>query len=220
VTQKNWTAVDDYITGRLIPADPAAPAMAASAAAGLPAIEVSPAQGKLLYLLARLAGARAILEIGSLGGYSTVWLARALPADGRLISLEIDPERAAVARTNLAAAGLADRAQVRTGAALDLLPEIEAEQAGPFDFVFIDADKVNSAEYIRWAKRLCRPGAAIVLDNAVREGRVLDDSGKNEPVMGIRAAFDLMAEDPDLDATAIQTVGAKGWDGFALAVVE
>lgn len=220
MTQDDWTKVDAYLAERLIGDDPAAHAVSNSVEAGLPSIEVSPAQGKLLHLLARMKGAKAILEIGTLGGYSTIWLAKALPEGGRLISLEVDPKTADVARANLAEAGLADRAEVRTGSALDALPAIEAAGEGPFDFVFIDADKVNNPAYISWCLKLCAPGAAIVLDNVVREGRVLDGSGGNLPVMGIREALDIIAGDPRLDGAAVQTVGAKGWDGFALILVD
>lgn len=218
--QRQWAAVDDYITERLVPPDPAlAAALAASAAAGLPPIAVAPNQGKLLHLLARLMGARRILELGTLGGYSTIWLARALPADGRLITLEADPRHAEVARANLANAGLAAVAEVRVGRALELLPALATEDAGPFDLVFIDADKSNTAAYLDWALRLTRVGSLIVADNVVREGAVIDPAARSADVRGIRRFFDALAADRRLSATAIQTVGSKGYDGLAIALV-
>ena len=216
MAESDWRRVDDYIRDRLIPADPALDAaQTAAAAAGLPAIEVSPTQGKLLQLLARIAGARRILEIGTLAGYSTIWLARGLAPGGRLVTLEADPHHAAVARSNLAAAGLADVVEVREGPALDTLPNVE----GPFDLVFIDADKRNNPNYLDWALRLSRPGTVIVCDNVVRRGRITDPENAEGDVTGTRALFDRLAAEPRLDATALQTVGAKGWDGFVLAVV-
>ena len=216
MAESDWRRVDDYIRDRLIPADPALDAaQTAAAAAGLPAIEVSPTQGKLLQLLARIAGARRILEIGTLAGYSTIWLARGLAPGGRLVTLEADPHHAAVARSNLAAAGLADVVEVREGPALDSLPGLE----GPFDLVFIDADKRNNPNYLDWALRLSRPGTVIVCDNVVRRGRITDPENAEGDVTGTRALFDRLAAEPRLDATALQTVGAKGWDGFVLAVV-
>ena len=216
MAESDWRRVDDYIRDRLIPADPALDAaQTAAAAAGLPAIEVSPTQGKLLQLLARIAGARRILEIGTLAGYSTIWLARGLAPGGRLVTLEADPHHAAVARANLAAAGLADVVEVREGPALDTLPNVE----GPFDLVFIDADKRNNPNYLDWALRLSRPGTEIVCDNVVRRGRNTDPENAEGDVTGTRALFDRLAAEPRLDATALQTVGAKGWDGFVLAVV-
>ncbi|MDN3297869.1 O-methyltransferase [Streptomyces ficellus] len=220
MTEERWTAVDDYLTDMLAPADDAlAAALADSDAAGLPAIGVTPPQGKLLNLLARTQGARTILEIGTLGGYSTIWLARALPADGRLISLEYNPAHADVARANLARAGLDTRVEVRTGAALDTLPRLADEGAGPFDLVFIDADKPNNPRYVEWSLRLTRPGSLIVLDNVVRGGAITDATSTDESVRATRELFDLVARDPRLDATAIQTVGAKGYDGMLLARV-
>ncbi|MGH6799596.1 MAG: O-methyltransferase, partial [Roseiarcus sp.] len=194
-------------------------ALAANSAAGLPSIDVSAPQGKLIHLLARMMGARRALEIGALGGYSTIWLARALPDDGRLITLEVNARHADVARRNVAGAGLGGKVEIRTGAALETLPKIEAERLGPFDFVFIDADKTNNAAYLEWALRLSRPGTAIVVDNVVREGAVVDAKSADPDVIGVRRMFELMAREPRLSATAIQTVGAKGWDGFALAIV-
>ncbi len=194
-------------------------ALKANEAAGQPAIAVSAPQGKLLHLLARSVGARRILEFGTLGGYSTIWLARALPEDGRLISFESNPAYAEVAKANIERAGLSGVVDVRVGAALDTLPQVEAEGGGPFDFVFIDADKRNQAKYLRWALKLSRPGTVIVGDNVVREGAVLDPESDDPSVQGIREFYELIEADPRLDATAIQTVGTKGHDGFALAVV-
>ncbi len=211
-----WTEVDQYFTDHLVEADPVLDAaLAASDAAGLPAIAVAPNQGKLLHLLARLKGARRILEIGTLGGYSTIWLARALPEDGQLISLEFNPRHAEVARTNIASAGLADRVEVRVGPALDTLPTLE----GPFDLFFIDADKVNNAVYVQWALRLSTVGSLIIVDNVVRGGCVVDDTSEDPAVLGTRELFELLAAEPRLSATAIQTVGGKSYDGFALALV-
>ncbi len=221
MSRNSWDRVDAYFAETLVGSDPALEqTLAANAAAGLPSIDVSAPQGKLIHLLARMAGARNVLEIGALGGYSTIWLARALPEDGRLVTLERDERHAAVARQNIARAGLAGKVDVRTGAALDLLPKIEAEGLGPFDFVFIDADKTNNANYLDWALRLSRPGTAIVVDNVVRDGRIADASSKDSDVTGTRRMFEMMAREPRLQATAVQTVGAKGWDGFALAIVD
>lgn len=213
----DWAAIDAYIGAKLLGADEALDAaLAANAAAGLPAIDVSPAQGKLLNLLARSMGARRILEVGTLGGYSTIWLARALPEGGRVVTLEIDPHHADVARANLARAGLADRAEVIIGRAIDSLKAIE----GPFDLTFIDADKQSNAAYVRAAIGLSRPGAVIIVDNVVREGGVIDAASEDAMIRGTRALFDMLAAEPRLDATAIQTVGAKKWDGFVYAVVK
>jgi predicted O-methyltransferase YrrM len=218
--RREWTEVDAYLTEAIVAPDRALEeALAANAAAGLPPIDVSASQGKLIHLLARMAGARNALEIGALGGYSTIWLARALPDDGRLITLEVSARNADLARRNVARAGLGGKVEIRTGAALNALPKIEAEGLGPFDFVFIDADKINNAAYLEWALRLSRPGTAIVVDNVVREGEVVDAASRDPDVVGVRRMFELMAREPRLSATAIQTVGAKGWDGFALAVV-
>lgn len=213
-----WTAVDDYISERLIAPDPVLDqALEATAAAGLAAINVAPNQGKLLHILARSIGARRVLEVGALGGYSTIWLARALPADGRLITLEIDPVSVAVTRRNLEAAGLGDVVQVREGAALDSLPAL-AEEA-PFDLVFIDADKKNNVAYFDHALSLTRRGGLIVIDNVVRQGWVLEAGSPDESVKGTRALFDRLAREPRVTVTAIQTVGAKGHDGLAVALV-
>ncbi|MFF9864109.1 O-methyltransferase [Streptomyces sp. NPDC013953] len=220
MTQAQWNAVSDYLTDMLAPPDEAlTAALAAAGAAGLPDIAVSPAEGKLLHLLARTQGARTVLEIGTLAGYSTIWLARALPPDGRLVTLEYEPAHAEVARANLAHAGLGSIAQVRTGAALDLLPQLSEEGAAPFDFVFIDADKKNNARYMEWALRLTRPGSLIVVDNVVRGGAVTDETGTDPSVVGTREMLDLVARDPRLDATALQMVGPKGHDGMLLARV-
>ena len=218
--QYQWTAVDDYFTGLLRPSDPVLDeSLAASAAAGLPAIQVSPLQGRLLRLLAQTQGARSILEIGTLGGYSTIWLARALPADGRLVTLEYESRHAEVARDNLARAGLADMVEVRVGAALESLLQLEAESRGPFDGIFIDADKPAYPEYLSWSLRLSRPGSLIIADNVVRNGAVIDAGSHDAGVQGIRRFHELLAAEPRLSATVVQTVGVKGYDGFALARV-
>ncbi|WP_329409374.1 O-methyltransferase [Streptomyces sp. NBC_00704] len=215
-----WDAVDAYFTDRLAPDDEiTAAALRESDAAGLPAISVTANQGKLLQLLAEIQGARSILEIGTLGGYSTIWLARALPPDGRLVSLEYDPRHAEVATRNIARAGLDKLVEVRVGAALESLPLLADENPPPFDLVFIDADKTNNASYMEWALRLTSAGSLIVLDNVVRGGRVVDADSDAADVLGTRAAIDLIATHPRLSGTAIQTVGTKGYDGFALARV-
>ena len=191
----------------------------ANAGAGLPAIDVSPAQGKFLYLLAKSSGAERILEVGTLGGYSTIWLARALPAGGRVVTLEIDPHHAEVARGNLERAGVGERVEVRVGPALESLAALAQEQGAAFDFIFIDADKEHNADYVEAAIALARPGALIVVDNVVREGRILDAASTDANIRGTRRLFDMLAEEPRLEATAIQTVGAKKWDGFIVAIV-
>ncbi len=220
MSERGWRAVDSYFNETIVGRDSVLEAtLKANAAAGLPSIDVSPAQGKMLTLLARVARAEKALEIGTLGGYSTICIARALPREGRLLSIEYSDSHAKVARANIARAGLADRVEVRAGAALDILPAIEAERLGPFDFVFIDADKSNNANYLGWALRLSRPGTTIIVDNVVRDGRIADASAKDPDVTGTRRMFEMMAREPRLQATAIQTVGDKGWDGFALAVV-
>jgi predicted O-methyltransferase YrrM len=209
-----WSEIDEYLVERLIPHDAALErAQDRADAAGLPPIQVSAVQGKLLYLMARMVGARSILEIGTLAGYSTIWLGRALPPDGRLVTLELDPAHAEVARANLAAAGLEERVEVRVGPALDTLPRLE----GPFDLAFIDADKVDSAEYLRWTLRLARPGTILILDNVVRGGDLLTSDDPN--AAGMREAVRSVASEPRLEATAIQTVGSKGHDGFLIARV-
>ena len=215
---ERWQAVDDYIAGKLLGEDDAlATTLANNSAQGLPPIDVSAAQGKMLFLLAQMAGAKRILEVGTLGGYSTIWLARALPADGALVTLELEAHHACVARDNLERAGVADRVDLRVGPAAESLAAMTGE--APFDFVFIDADKQNNAHYVAEAIRLGRPGTTIVVDNVVREGGVLDADSDDERVVGTRALFDMLAADPRLDATAVQTVGAKKWDGFVLALV-
>ncbi|WP_372670503.1 O-methyltransferase [Amycolatopsis kentuckyensis] len=217
MTDKTWAEVDDYLTGALLPADPVLDAaLSGSAAAGLPQIAVAPNQGKLLNLLARQAGARSILEIGTLGGYSTIWLARALPPGGKLVTCEYEPRHAEVARANLARAGFGeDVVDIRVGAALDTLPTL----TGPFDFIFVDADKSNLANYVRASLELSRPGTTIVVDNVVRQGGVADAESTDPNVLGAREMFEVLAAEPRLDATAVQTVGAKGHDGFVLALV-
>ncbi|MBO1333111.1 O-methyltransferase [Streptomyces sp. VRA16 Mangrove soil] len=218
-SHETTTAVDAYLGSLLAPADDAlAAALADSDAAGLPGINVSAVNGKLLHLIARVQGARSVLEIGTLGGYSTIWLARALPADGSLITLEYSPKHAEVARANLSRAGLDKTVEVRVGAALDSLPRL-VDEGRDFDLVFIDADKKNNPNYLEWALRLTHPGSVIVVDNVVRGGRVADPENTDEDVIGTRAALQLLADHPKLDATALQTVGSKGYDGFALARV-
>ena len=218
--RERWTAVDRYLTDLLAPSDPALEgALLAAGAAGLPAHHVSPTQGKLLHVLARAVGARAVLEIGTLAGYSTIWLARALPAGGRGVTLEADPAHAEVARANLSRAGLAGAVDVRLGLALDTLPRLAAEGGGPFDLVFIDADKEANPEYLAWALRLCRAGALIVADNVVRDGAVADAASADPTIRGLRRFHELLAAEPLLSATAIQTVGGKGYDGLAIALV-
>lgn len=212
---QDWAKVDDYLVGALQPDDPAlSQALADSDAAGLPQIAVAPNQGKLLMLLAQSVGARRILEIGALGGYSTIWLARALPADGRLVSLEYEARHAEVARRNIARAGFADRVEVRVGRGVDLLPGVE----GPIDFAFVDADKASNPDYFQGALKLARPGSLIVVDNVVRQGAVVDPRG-DANVQGIRRMFEMIAAEPRVEATAVQTVGSKGWDGFCLVRV-
>jgi len=215
-----WDAVDDYLGETLVRQDEAlAAALRESAAAGLPAISVSAAHGKLLHLLARVQGARTILEIGTLGGYSAIWLARALPPGGRMLTLESEARHAEVARANLARAGLANVVTVRLGRAIDTLPELAREAAGPFDFIFIDADKPSNPDYFAWALRLARRGSVIVVDNVVRGGAVADAASKDAAVQGVRRLNQLIAAEPRVAATAIQTVGHKGYDGFAVALV-
>jgi len=211
-----WDKVDRYLEETLVRPDEAlAAALEASDKAGLPAISVSPAHGKLLWLLARLVNAKRILEIGTLGGYSTIWLARALPSDGRLVTLEAVDKHARVARANIAKAGLEKKVEIRIGPALDTLPSLQ----GPFDFSFIDADKQNNAEYFTWALKLSRPGSLIVVDNVVRDGRVIDARSRDASVQGVRRLNELIAAEKRVTATAVQTVGVKGYDGFAVALV-
>jgi len=206
MSNKTWTAVDDYIVASLFEADSVLDAvLAANRDQGLPAIDVSAAQGKLLSLLVRIRGARKVLEIGTLGGYSTIWMARGLPAGGKVVTLELDPHHARVARSNFERAGVTDQVDLRVGPALQSLATLGSENAGPFDLIFIDADKPNNPNYLSWAMRLSRPGTVIVCDNVIRDGA--------------RAAFSFIGGDKRLDGTAIQTVGAKGYDGFAIAIV-
>jgi len=218
MSEKDWTAVDEYIGEQLLAdADPVFEAvLRANAAGGLPAIDVSPAQGKFLHLLVRIAGARRILEIGTLGAYSTIWMAKALPPGGELVTLEYSPKHAEVAKANLARAGVLDTVTVHIGAALDSLPRLK----GPFDLVFIDADKPNNANYLDWAVKLSHPGTLIILDNVVRGGKVVDGTSADANVKGARGGFDFFKSHPHLEATSLQTVGLKGWDGFVLARVK
>jgi predicted O-methyltransferase YrrM len=215
-----WTAVDHYFSEKLISPDPIWElVLSANAAAGLPRIDVAPNQGKLLHLIARIRGARRILEIGTLGGYSTIWLARALPSDGKLITLEAEPKHADVAKGNIARAGVSTLVDLRLGPALDSLQTIWQESPQPFDLIFIDADKENNPAYLEWALRLSRPGTIIICDNVVRDGAVIDAKSSDAGVRGTRRFFEMLAADPRLDATALQTVGVKGYDGFAIALV-
>jgi predicted O-methyltransferase YrrM len=216
----SWAGVDHYIADKLLGDDPALEAaLAANHAAGLPAIDVSPAQGKMLNLLARSIGARRILEVGTLGGYSTIWLARALPTGGRVVTLELLPHHAEVAQANLEQAGVADRVEIRVGKARALIERMIAEGAEPFDLFFIDADKESNADYLRLAIQLSHPGSMIIVDNVVREGGILDPDSADPMIQGTRRLYDVLAATPQVSATAIQTVGLKQWDGFVLAVV-
>jgi predicted O-methyltransferase YrrM len=215
-----WTSVDQYLTEILVPKDASLEsALAANAAAGLPSIDVSPTQGKFLHLLARIQGAMRILEIGTLGGYSTIWLARALPPLGTLISLEFNPKHAAVAKENIAQAGLASIVEIRIGPAADSLAQLQAENAEPFDLIFIDADKPNNPTYLEWALKLSRKGTLIVVDNVIRDGQIADPNNPDPAITGTRTMFEMLAANPRLESTALQTVGGKGYDGFAFALV-
>jgi predicted O-methyltransferase YrrM len=217
--EKRWATVDQYISDRLVFQDAALDAaLEKSHAAGLPAINVAPNQGKFLHLLARIRGATSILEVGTLGGYSTIWLARALPANGHLISLEIDPKNAEVARENLAHAGVTN-AEVRVGRAVDSMKKLHDENHGPFDLIFIDADKPSNPDYFAWSLKLSKSGSVIIIDNVVRGGKVVDAKSGDPNVEGVRRMNDLIAAEPRVSATAIQTVGSKGYDGFAIALV-
>lgn len=219
MNQQRWTEVDNYLTEQLVPQDEALlAALENNQAAGLPAIDVAPNQGKLLNLLAKMTGAKRILEIGTLGGYSTLWLARALPEGGKVITLEYEPHHAEIAAQNIRRAGLEHKVTLRVGAALDTLPTLA--DAAPFDMIFIDADKRNNPAYLEWAIRYSRPGTLIIGDNVVRNGHVADGDTSDWNIQGIRDFLTMMGSDPRLDATAIQTVGAKGWDGFSLALVK
>jgi predicted O-methyltransferase YrrM len=220
MSQQLWTAVDTYICDTLIPQDALLDAvLRENAIAELPAMDVAPNQGKLLHLIARIQGAKRILEIGTLGGYSTIWLARALPPDGRLVTLEFDPKHAEVAAANIANAGLSDVVEIRVGPALDTLAKLHQEGCEPFDLIFIDADKPNNPGYLEWSLRLSRPGTVIIGDNVVRDGAVTHPANPDPRVQGVRQFIQMMADDPRLDATALQTVGSKGYDGFTLALV-
>jgi predicted O-methyltransferase YrrM len=220
MTQQLWTSVDDYITNLFVPFDPVMKeALAASEAAGLPSISVAPNEGKLLMLLAQICGARRILEIGTLGGYSTIWLARGMASGGNLITLEASAKHAEIARLNIARAGLAEVVEVLVGPALDTLPQLAAEDRGPFDLIFIDANKEGYSEYFAWALKLARPGSLIIADNVIRDGEILDPASSDPRVQGIRYFNELLANEPRVKATVIQTVGKKGHDGMALAVV-
>jgi predicted O-methyltransferase YrrM len=220
MSQERWEIVDRYLTDLLLPSDPAlSAALADSAVAGLPAINVSPPQGKFLHLLARIRGARNILEIGTLGGYSTIWLARALPPGGRLVTLESEAKHAEIARANIARAGLNGIVELRLGRAIETLPQLAAENYQPFDMVFIDADKPSTPEYFSWALRLTQKGSIIVVDNVVRKGAVADQDSTDASVKGIQHFLEVVASEPRISATAIQTVGIKGYDGFALLLV-
>jgi predicted O-methyltransferase YrrM len=220
MSQEQWNQVDRYITDLLVPPDRVLDAaLEESTKAGLPAINVAPNQGKFLHLLARIQGARSILEVGTLGGYSTIWLARALPDNGRLVTLELDPKHAEVARKNIARADLDSVVELRVGKALDTLANLHSENKGPFDLVFIDADKENIPHYFAWALKLARRGSVIVVDNVVRKGAVAAPTSTDVNVLGVRRFNELVAKEPRVSATAIQTVGSKGYDGFAIVLV-
>ena len=218
--QSVWAQVDNYFGDLLVPADNTLDgALLANERAGLPPIDVTRLQGKFLEFLVRISGARCILEIGTLGGYSTIWLARALPGDGRIVSLELDPHHAEVARANLENAGVLDSVDLMIGPAIETLPTLKDCASAPFDLIFIDADKQGYPEYLRWALRLSRPGPVIVADNVVRDGKVVDPDCDDPNALGVRRFTEMLAAEPRLSATVLQTVGTKGYDGFALAVV-
>ncbi|HEY1480595.1 MAG TPA: O-methyltransferase [Gaiellales bacterium] len=220
MTREQWTQVDEYISDTLVaPDDALNAALAANAEGGLPAIDVAPNQGKLLELLVRMHGSKTVLEVGTLGGYSTIWLARALPPGGRLVTLEFDPHHADVARSNIARAGLADVVELRVGPAIETMPQLALEGQGPFDFIFIDADKTSYPEYFALALELSRPGTVILADNVVRNGGLGDPDSANALVRAVRRLHELVAAEPRVTATTIQTVGSKGYDGFLLALV-
>ena len=220
MNQEQWTAVDLYISEKVVPSDAALDAaIEASAKAELPAIAVTPNQGKLLQIFARLVHARRILEIGTLGGYSTIWLARALPEDGRLISLELNPKHAEVARASIERAGLSKKVEIRLGRALDTLAKLANESRGPFDLIFIDADKAGIPQYFDWSIKLSRPGGVIIVDNVVRKGAVIEADSRDEDVQGVRRLNDMLVTEKRVTATTIQTVGSKGYDGFTVALV-
>jgi predicted O-methyltransferase YrrM len=220
MTQETWTAVDSYITDMLLPPDPILDAaLQDSDAAGLPPHNVSPTQGKFLMLLALIHKANNILEIGTLGGYSTIWMARALPPNGRLITLESDPKHAEVARNNIARAGLNNVVEILVGKAVDTLPKLITENHNPFDLIFIDADKPSNPEYFSWALKLSRKGTVIIADNVIRDGTVIEANSDDPKVQGVRRFNEMLSSEPRVSATAIQTVGNKGYDGFAIALV-
>lgn len=220
MTKELWTAVDNYIVERLHVEDQSLDAaVRASDEAGLPSIQVSAAQGKFLHILAKVHNARRILEVGTLGGYSSIWLARALPNDGKLITIEIDPKHAEVARANLIRAGVGGRVKVLTGNALEILPQLEKDQDGPFDLTFIDADKASIPFYFECALRMSRQGSLILVDNVVREGAVIEENSKDASVLGVRKLNDILSGDSRVTATVLQTVGTKGYDGLAIALV-
>lgn len=219
--QEQWSAVDDYFAQLLVQSDAVLEeSLAASKAAGLPAIHVSPTQGKFLMLLAMISRAKRVLEIGTLGGYSTIWLARGLPADGKVVTLEFDPKHAAIARQNFARAGIEQKIDLRLGRALETLPLIEDEAGGPFDLIFIDADKISTCDYFQWSLKLSRSGTVIVIDNVVREGEIVNAQSSDGNVQALRRLNQMLSREPRVTSTAIQTVGGKGYDGFAMVVVK
>ncbi|MEC0127394.1 O-methyltransferase [Paenibacillus pabuli] len=218
--QHLWSQVDEYLNDLLIPRDSVLEqALRTNAEAGLPAHDVAPNQGRLLQLLLQIQGAARVLEIGTLGGYSTIWMARALPEHGRIVTLEAEPRHADMARTNLTRAGLIHKVDLRVGPALTTLPDVQEEYREPFDFIFIDADKPSNPDYLRWALRLARPGSLIIGDNIVRDGEVINEESTDPRVQGVRSFLKLIADHPSLEATALQTVGSKGYDGFVIARV-
>lgn len=218
--EKKWAEVDQYLADLLIPADPVLEqTLQENDKAGLPKIDVSPNLGKLLHLFARIQGAKRILEIGTLGGYSTTWLARALPADGKLISLELEPKHADVARANLERAGLSEKVEIRVGEALSSLELLKQEKQAPFDFIFIDADKPNNPHYLTWALQLSRLGSVIICDNVIRKGEITNPDTEDASVQGVQRFLERVEMEPRLTATAIQTVGSKGYDGFAILLI-
>ncbi len=221
MTQELWTAVERYLVDSVIDSDPVLEeVLRSNAAAGLPSIDVAPNEGKLLYLLAKIRGAKHILEIGTLGGYSTIWLARSLPADGKLLTLEVSAKHAEVASRNIDSAGLSGKADVRLGPASESLAKLVEAGAAPFDFIFIDADKPSNPDYLQWALKLSRSGTVIVVDNVIREGAVIDAASKDASVQGVRRLFAMIEAEPRIDATALQTLGSKGYDGFVMGVVK
>ncbi|GAA0352903.1 O-methyltransferase [Bacillus horti] len=220
MNQKTWTAVDEYMTDLLVPTDPSLEAaLKANEAANLPAIDVAPNQGKFLHLLAQMNGAKRILEIGTLGGYSTIWMAKALPADGKLVTLEYEPKHAEVALSNIEKAGYSNLVELRKGEALDSLQQLHDEGQEPFDLIFIDADKENNPHYFQWALTFSKKGTLIIVDNVVRDGEVVNANSNDERVHGVRRMFELMAQEARVSTTAIQTVGSKGYDGLSIALV-